>query len=292
MIRSALAPLAERDVRHLFLGQTTSTFGNAFANVALAFAVLQTTGSIANVGLALAAMRVPLLAFTLLGGVVGDRLQRRAVLLTADIARFVSQGAAALLLLTDNARLWELLALFACHGLAQAFFSPTMVGLISEVTPPRHLQQTNALFAFSQSAAGATGMLVGGALVSIAGPGYAFGIDALSFLVSAVALATLQLHAVPARIAGATTLLRDLRAGWDAFRTDDGYGSEPSTSPCSTRSPSPDSLRSGRSWRLVTSAAGTPGASSAHCLRAGWLEGRSPRAASAPAAHCLLRSVW
>ncbi len=219
MIRSALAPLAERDVRHLFLGQTTSTFGNAFASVALAFAVLQTTGSIANVGLALAAMRVPLLAFTLLGGVVGDRLQRRAVLLTADIARFVSQGAAALLLLTDNARLWELLALFACHGLAQAFFSPTMVGLVSEVTPPRHLQQTNALFAFSQSAAGATGMLVGGALVSIAGPGYAFGIDALSFLVSAVALATLQLHAVPARIAGATTLLRDLRAGWDAFRT-------------------------------------------------------------------------
>lgn len=68
-MRSTLIPLRKRQFRLLFLGRTTSIVGNAFASVALAFAVLELTGSKADLGYVLAARPVPLVAFILVGGI-------------------------------------------------------------------------------------------------------------------------------------------------------------------------------------------------------------------------------
>jgi MFS family permease len=210
-------PLRERNFRLFFIGQATSTLGSSFTTVALAFAVLQVTGSVADVGLALAATRLPLTLFVLFGGVVGDRLPRRAVMLASDAGRFVTQGAAAVLLLSGQARLWELLVLFALNGLAQALFNPAAVGLVPELVDGEPLQAANALLGFGRSGAALLGQLLGGALVTLTSPGTAFALDSFSFLISAWALSRLSLQGVMA-VRPAGRFFVELRQGWDEFR--------------------------------------------------------------------------
>jgi MFS family permease len=76
-------PLGQRQFRLLFLGRTTSFIGNAFANVALAFAVLDLTGSKADLGYVLAARSIPQVVFLLVGGIWADRLPRHLVMVNA-----------------------------------------------------------------------------------------------------------------------------------------------------------------------------------------------------------------
>src|SRR3954451_2678729 len=94
-----LGVLRQREFRLVFLAQGVSVLGDRMVAVALAFAVLELGGSASAVGLVLAAATVPLVASVLLGGVLADRLSRRAVMLTADLVRIVSQGAMAGLLI-------------------------------------------------------------------------------------------------------------------------------------------------------------------------------------------------
>lgn len=183
------------------------------------FAVLQTTGSVADVGLALAAFRVPVMVFVLFGGVVGDRLSRRAIMLASDVGRFLTQALAAGLLLSGRAELWELLVLFALHGFAQAFFNPASVGLVPALVADDELQEANAVLDLARNGSATVGQLLGGALVTLAGAGAAFAIDSGSFLISAAALASLRLANLPALVAPAGKLVADLRDGWTEFRS-------------------------------------------------------------------------
>ena len=97
MIRppQSLGPLRERSFRFLFLGRTTSFIGNAFANVALAFAVLDLTGSKADLGFVLAARSLPQVLFLLVGGIWADRLPRHRVMVFSNVVSGLSQGAIA-----------------------------------------------------------------------------------------------------------------------------------------------------------------------------------------------------
>jgi MFS family permease len=212
-------PLRQRDFRLFFIGQATSTLGSSFTVVALVFAVLQTTGSVADVGLALAATRLPMTIFVLLGGVVGDRLSRRAVMLASDAGRFVTQAVAAALLITGHARFWELLVLFGLNGFAQAFFNPASVGLVPSLVEDKSLQSANALLDFARNGAATVGQLLGGALVTLASPGVAFAIDSGTFVVSAIALAMLRLPKSSMTVKPVGSLLSDLREGWGEFRS-------------------------------------------------------------------------
>jgi MFS family permease len=213
------SPLRQRDFRLFFIGQATSTLGSSFTIVALVFAVLQTTGSVADVGLALAATRLPMTIFVLLGGVVGDRLSRRAVMLASDAGRFVTQAVAAVLLISGHARFWELLVLFGLNGFAQAFFNPASVGLVPSLVEDESLQSANALLDFARNGAATLGQLLGGALVTLASPGVAFAIDSGTFVVSAIALAMLRLPKSSMTVKPVGSLLSDLREGWGEFRS-------------------------------------------------------------------------
>lgn len=214
--RASLLPFRHRDFRLYFVGQATSTLGSAFTAVALVFAVLQVTGSAADVGLALAATRLPVLLFVLAGGVAGDRFPRRTLMLASDAGRFATQAVGAALLLSGTARLWELLVLFSLNGLAQAFFAPASVGLVPELVDDASLQPANALIGLARGGAGLLGMLLGGALVSLVGPGAAFAIDSGSFVVSACALARLG-SAGTVALPATGSLLHELGLGWREF---------------------------------------------------------------------------
>jgi MFS transporter len=216
-VPSPPSPLRRRDFRLLLAGQTTSALGSSFTSIALGFAVLEATGSVRDVGLVLAATRLPQLLFLLAGGVAGDRLSRRAVMLWSDALRFATQATGAVLLLAHRARLWELLVLFAVHGFAQAFFNPAAFGLVPGLVPVEDLGRANALLAFGRNGSGLAGQIAGGAVVAAVGPGAAFAVDSASFLVSALALASLRPGGtLRTRPAGA--FLHELADGWRAVR--------------------------------------------------------------------------
>jgi predicted MFS family arabinose efflux permease len=210
------AALREREFRLLFAGQSVSLLGDGVVGVALAFAVLDLTGSASDLGFVLAARTVPLVTLLLAGGVFADRLSRRAVMVTADLARFGSQGLTAALLLSGRARVWEIALLQVVHGAATAFFNPASTGLIPMTISPERLQQANGLRALSMSSMSIVGPALGGVLVATVGPGWAMVADASSFAISAAFLARLRLPAqdrLPAQ-----SFVRDLREGWDEFR--------------------------------------------------------------------------
>lgn len=212
-----LQVLRRRDFRLLFLGQAVSVLGDRMVVVALAFAVIHLGGSASDVGLVLAAGWGPLVLTVLAGGVVADRTSRRAVMVTADLVRVVSQGVMAVLLITGDAEIWMLAALAAVTGAATGFFSPASTALLPEVVPDEELQPANALRSAGTSASEILGPALAGVLVAAAGAGWAIAADAATFAISAVCLALLR---PPAREPRApASFLADLRDGWVAFRS-------------------------------------------------------------------------
>ena len=212
---SSLDALREREFRLLFTGQIVSLLGDQMVTIALAFAVLDLTGSVSDLGWVIAAKTAPLVAFLLVGGVFADRLPRRAVMLTADLVRLGSQGAVAVLLLTHSARIWQIAVLQAVAGSASAFFNPASTGLTPLTVSAERLQQANTLRGISMASAGIVGPAIGGALVAGVGPGWAIAVDAASFGVSAFFLSLLRLPVhVPLP---PQSFLRDLREGWREF---------------------------------------------------------------------------
>ena len=213
--RLRAGPLGESAFRFLFLGRTTSFIGNAFANVALAFAVLDLTGSKADLGYVLAARSVPQVIFLLVGGIWADRLPRHLVMVTSNVASGVSQGAIAVLLLTGHAQVWHLMALGAVNGLSSAFFFPAAVGIVPQTVPQRMLQSANAILRLGTNASWIGGAALGGLVVAASSPGTGIAVDAASFFLAAAFLALVR---IPKTLRmEASNFLAELNDGWREF---------------------------------------------------------------------------
>jgi predicted MFS family arabinose efflux permease len=185
--------------------------------LALAFAVLEIGGSASDVGLVLAAGAAPMVATVLLGGVVGDRLPRRRVMVTADLVRVASQGAMAALLIGGSAEVWSLAALAAVTGTASGMFNPASTAMLPELLGPSEFQQANALRWTGVSIGEILGPVLAGIIVAAASAGWAVAVDALTFAISAACLAKMRMGDRPPR--EAPSFMRDLKDGWTAFRS-------------------------------------------------------------------------
>ncbi len=215
MRRIPLGALQEREFRLFFTGQLVSLLGDAVTPFALAWAVLDLTGSARDLGFVLAAKIAPLVVFLLVGGVFADRLPRRGVMLAADVARMAVQAGTAALLLSHTARIWELIVLQALAGTGTAFFNPASTGLTPMIVSAGRLQEANALRGISMASMQFAGPAVAGILIVTVGPGYALAIDAASFGVSAFYLA--RLHVPPHVSLPPQSFARDLLDGWREF---------------------------------------------------------------------------
>ncbi|MFD4607400.1 MFS transporter [Streptomyces sp. NPDC058440] len=211
-----VAVFRDRDFSVFFVGYVTSNFGTSMASVALAFAVLHRGGSPSDLSLVLAARIVPMVLFLLSGGVLGDRLSRRRVMLVADCLRALSQGALAVLFLAGAPPLWIVLALAACGGLGEALFRPSFDGLIPELAPKERLPEANSWLGLAQSAASVGGPALAGVLVAVTSAATVLLLDALSYLVSVGALLALRIGD-RAPDSGDSSVVAELRAGWRIF---------------------------------------------------------------------------
>jgi MFS family permease len=208
-----LAPLRHRDFRLLWTGMCVSLLGDGVFLVAMAWQVYALSNSPAALALVGVAMTVPTIVFLLLGGVVSDRLDRRRIMLGADVARGLAVGLMAVLSLTGALELWHVVALVAVYGAGQAFFSPAFDAIVPDVLPPDELAQANALDQFVRPIAlRLAGPALGGVLIALLGAGSAFALDALSFAVSAGAL--LAMTPRPRKAASEhATVMADIGAG-------------------------------------------------------------------------------
>lgn len=185
---SDLEVLRRRDFRLVFGASVVSLLGDGVLPVALAFAVLDLTGSATDLGIVLAARTLALVASLLIGGVVADRVGRRAVMIAADLVRLATQGAIGFLLVSGQATVAEIAVSQALLGAASGFFNPASTGLMPAVAG-EHLQQANALRGIAMAAGSIAGPAIAGGLVVASGPGPALLIDAASYGASALFLA-------------------------------------------------------------------------------------------------------
>ncbi len=203
--------------RWFFIARAITLITGSMSSIALAFAVLQVDNDARSLSYVLTAFTVANIVFVLFGGVVADRLPRALIIQSCYVIDILSMGIVAALLFTGTATIPLLVALAAVNGASTAFVLPAMQGIIPQLTKPEHLQQANAMLSFVRSAVTIGGPVIAGILVATAGPAWAMVVQVAGWALAIPVLALVRLPP-PARNEG-STLLRDLRTGWDEFRS-------------------------------------------------------------------------
>ncbi|MFB7272328.1 MFS transporter [Streptomyces sp. NPDC056244] len=204
---------AGRNYTLLTAAAIVTNLGSQGAMIAAAFAVLESGGDAGDVGLVAAARTVPLVLFLLIGGALADRLPRHRVMVAANAVNCLSQASFAVLVLTGEPELWQMMALTALGGTAHAFFSPASEGMLMSSVSGAQAGRAFALYRMAMQGAGIGGAALGGALIALFGPGWVLAIDAAAFLVAGSMRAFLDVSHIPPRGPG-EGMLADLRDGW------------------------------------------------------------------------------
>ncbi|MEU3986503.1 MFS transporter [Streptomyces sp. NPDC026672] len=207
---------AGRNYTLLTASAVVTGLGANGALIAAAFAVVDAGGGSGDVGLVAAARTLPLVLFLLIGGALADRIPRHRVMVAANVLNCLSQGAFALLVLTGEPRLWQMMLLTALGGTGQAFFGPASEGMLMSSVSGEQAGRAFAVFRMAMQGAALGGAALGGALVAAVGPGWVLAADAGAFAVGAALRAFLDVSHVPERGPGGG-LLSDLREGWREF---------------------------------------------------------------------------
>jgi DHA3 family tetracycline resistance protein-like MFS transporter len=212
------APLRHRDFRLLWSGMCVSLLGDGVFLVAMAWQVYALSNAPTALALVGIAMTIPTIAFLLVGGAISDRLDRRRIMLTADLVRGVAVGLMAVLSLAGALELWHMVMLVAVYGAGTAFFTPAFDAIVPDVLPVEELPQANSLDQFVRPLAlRLAGPALGGLLIELVGVGSAFALDAASFGVSAVALLAMRARVRAERPAGGS-IAGEIRTGFAYIR--------------------------------------------------------------------------
>ncbi|ROQ68492.1 transmembrane secretion effector [Streptomyces sp. 840.1] len=210
--------LRQPGFRAFYAGRLVSLLGSSMAPVALAFAVLDASGSTGDLGFVLAARMLPLLALLLVGGAVADRASRRNVLVAVHLGAALTQGGVAALLLTGHYAPAPVAVLEFLNGALGAFTAPALRGVLPQLVDRARLKQANSLLGTARNATKILGPSLAGVLVVAAGSGPAIAFDAFTYLLAAGFLARLTFAGAPDAPRRTTTLAADIRDGWTEFR--------------------------------------------------------------------------
>lgn len=193
--------LTHRNFRLLWLGALTSSIGTWMQKVARAWLIVTLTGSSSAfyLGLDNFAGEAPILLFTLIGGVVADRRDRRQLMLTSQVVQMIVAFTLAFLVYFERIEVWMIVALSFISGCGQAFGGPAYQSLIPTLVGKEHLPNAIALNSIQYNLARVIGPVVAGAALATFGMVACFGLDGISFLfVIAAILALRDIHVPPA----------------------------------------------------------------------------------------------
>ena len=225
-----LPVLGWRDFRLLLADRLLAPAAFAFSLVGVSFAVLDATGSTADLSYVLAAQIAPSLVFSVIGGIVADRIPPQRVIVAGNAMIALGEGTFGVLILAGHPRLWQMIVLETVTGTGMAVFYPASQALLPRLVPGNLLQQASAVSRLAMNAGQMGGAVLAGLCVAAFGPGWALAVCGAGILCSVPMLLSIRARPVPAAAAPAARagaawatagagMLRDLRDGWSEFRS-------------------------------------------------------------------------
>ncbi len=219
-LRRALAAFTYRDFRILWFGAFTSTVGTWMQKVAQSWLILELTESSFYLGLDDFLGQLPILLFTLIGGVIADRHDRRRLLIGSQYIQMATALTLAALVYWNLVTIWHILVLSFTAGLAQAFGGPAYQSLVPSLVEKKDLPNAIALNSIQFNLARVFGPLLAGVTLAAYGTAMCFGINGLSFFVVILALLLLDITHIRIRPAERKPILHDLKGGLSYVRSE------------------------------------------------------------------------
>ncbi len=200
-----------RDFRLMWAGACTSSIGTWMQKLAQSWLVLQISGSPFLLGLDAFLGEIPIFLFSLVGGVVADRMDRRHLLLASQFVQMTCAFLLAVLVALDVVRVWHILTLSFLVGTAQAFGGPAYQALVPSLVKPEDLSNAIALNSIQFNLARVVGPVLGGLALTQLGAAWCFGLNGVSYIAVIVSLLMLRTPFVPK--SGDSSLLASMRQG-------------------------------------------------------------------------------
>ena len=197
VLRRVFKAFHYRDFRLMFTGACISSIGTWMQNLAQAWLVLDISKSPFYLGLDAFLAGIPIFFFSLIGGVVADRVERRKVLLMSQYVQMSSAFILTALILVGAVRIWEILCLSFVVGLAQSFGGPAYAALIPSLVSKEDMPNAIALNSIQFNVARVLGPAIGGLALDNLGAVWCFGLNGLSFLAPIVSLTILNTRYLP-----------------------------------------------------------------------------------------------
>jgi MFS family permease len=210
-----LRALKQRNFALLWAANTQSRVGDFVYEIALAWWVLQETGSPEIMGLVLVVSIAPSVLFLVLGGAIVDRFPRLILMMFSDLGCGLVALTVAILGWSGALELWHIFGAALFFGIATAFFEPAYAAIIPQVVAEENLGSANALGSISVNLGRVLGPALGAGLIAVFGIETAFAVNGVSFLLSALIVSPLLRAGIPAPLVGENTnLLADIREGF------------------------------------------------------------------------------
>ncbi|WP_127503007.1 MFS transporter [Actinoplanes solisilvae] len=180
-------PLTYPQFWWVWAGESVAILGDVSFLVGFSWLILDLANA-ATLGAVLLTVGIPRGVLMLVGGALTDRFSPRTVMFVSHIARGLAVAALTALFLTGTLAIWHLFAIGLVFGVADAFFWPASVSIIPTLVPREHLARANALAGSGEQFARLAGPLIGGALVSLGGLGWVFGLNVFAMFFAAASL--------------------------------------------------------------------------------------------------------
>ena len=169
--------------RKLWVATTLSLFGDFFSYIAMAWLVLQLTGSSLALGSVLVVQALPRAVLMVVGGALADRISPRLTMLGSMGLRALVVAPLAVLVLAGRVQMWEVYAIAVVFGVVDAFYMPARSSILPRVVADHELEPGNAVLNVTAQTSVILGPVLGGVIVAVLGLGWAFAGDAACFAI-------------------------------------------------------------------------------------------------------------
>ncbi|MDQ3011780.1 MAG: MFS transporter, partial [Acidobacteriota bacterium] len=198
-----LSPLkASRDYRLLFLGQFVSAFGSSISYVVLPWQMYQLTKSTLAVAMISLAEFVPMFVMAFVGGALADFIDRRRLIVIAEIGLTICCGLLVANALLAQPRAWVLVVVAALFAALNGVHRPALEALTPRLVAPELMSAVAALGMFRWSFSFIVGPALAGLIAASFGAAFAFTLDAATFIISIIALLLIRSVRMPAKLDG------------------------------------------------------------------------------------------
>ncbi|MGA3087408.1 MAG: MFS transporter [Terriglobales bacterium] len=186
-----------RDFRLMWVGACTSSIGTWMQIVAQGWLIYRLSHSARLLALDQFLGGIPIFLFSLLGGVVADRIERRKILVVSQYIQMASAATLTLLVATGHVHVWHILCLSFVSGFAQAFGGPAYQALIPTLVDREDMPNAIALNSIQFNMAVTIGPALAGQALAKLGERWCFGLNAVSFLAPILSLSLISTRFLP-----------------------------------------------------------------------------------------------